>query len=280
MHNSNLPIRYNLTLVYFAVLVIAILLAVASVAGILYRTTLYPESAVVGNVGTDAFSLVVGLPFLLGTLWFARRGSLFGLLFLPGALLYVLYVYVAYLIGVPFNALFLVYTSLIVLSAYTIIGLVVSIDSESVRERFGDGIPARSIGGILALLALLFGAYQVTAIVDSLINGTAIDPSTVAVGTSDLIVQCPVLLISGILLWQHKPVGYVMSAGLLLQIGVLFISLPISFALSALLLGATFDTGLIAVGITGMIPLALIGFYLRSAAKHPIAHGMRESATM
>ncbi len=56
-------------------------------------------------------------------MWIARRGSLIGLLFWPGALFYVLYTYAFYLIGVPFNALFLSYVALVALSAYTMIGI-------------------------------------------------------------------------------------------------------------------------------------------------------------
>lgn len=63
-------------------------------------------------------------------MWLARRGSLIGLLLWPGTLFYVLYGYAFYLIGVPFNALFLLYVALVTVSTYTMIGLLASIDGE------------------------------------------------------------------------------------------------------------------------------------------------------
>lgn len=82
-----------------------------------------------GFLGQDVFNLLVGVPLLLGSLWFARRGSLVGLLFLPGTLFYALY-----LTGAPFSVLFLVYVSLVTPSAFSSIGIVSSIDGEEVRR--------------------------------------------------------------------------------------------------------------------------------------------------
>jgi len=55
---------------------------------------------------------------VLASVWFARRGSLLGLLLWPGALLYVLYTYALYLVGAPFGPLFLGYVLLAVVSAF------------------------------------------------------------------------------------------------------------------------------------------------------------------
>jgi hypothetical protein len=139
---GRLPSNRDLALEYAFSLVVAVIMAVASVVGLLYSTTLYPtEVLVLSYLPSDAFNLVIGLPFLLGSLWLARRGKLVGLLCWPGALFYVLYMYIPYVVGVPFNVLFLAYLLLVVLSAYTLIGLVASvasIDGEAVRQRLSD----------------------------------------------------------------------------------------------------------------------------------------------
>lgn len=109
---------------------------------------------------TDLFTLVVGLSILLGSTWLARRGRLLGLLCWPDALLYVLYVYAAYAIGVPFGVLFPVYVLLAALSAYTTMGLVVSIDA-------GAGLLL--VGSMLfvgAIFALVFPALYDASPVD------------------------------------------------------------------------------------------------------------------
>ena len=68
-----------------------------------------------GFLGHDAFNLVVGVPILLGGVWFARRGSLLAMLLWPGGLFYLLYTYAIYLIGAPFSGLFLLYALLVAL---------------------------------------------------------------------------------------------------------------------------------------------------------------------
>jgi len=260
----DLPVTRDLTVAYALSLIVALLMTAASAAGILNQT-LYPEAQVFTQVGNDALNLVIGLPFLLGSMWFARRGSLLGLLFWPGALLYILYVYVIYLTGVPFNALFLVYAVLVTFCAYALIGLVASLDGEAVRRRFDGIVPARPVGGLLIVFAVLFGAYQVSEIATAILNSTKVEQMLLAAGIGDLTVECPALLVAGILLWQRKPLGYVAGAGLLLEIGLLFVGLPIAGILAGPLTGTPADTSLVAFGAIGLIPLALLVYYVRGA---------------
>ncbi len=154
---------------YACSLVVAAIMAAASAAGLVMGTGLYrvdPQIArgvaastagllVPGFLAHDGFNLVVGLPSLLVSLWLARRGLLIGLLLLPGALYYILYTYTTYLVGAPFNILFLPYVALVALSAYSIIGLVACIDGELVRQRLAGVVPARTVGVILIVLGLL-----------------------------------------------------------------------------------------------------------------------------
>ncbi len=44
-----------------------------------------------------------GLPILLGSMWVAHRGKLIGLLLWTGALFFVLYNYLAYVIALPLS---------------------------------------------------------------------------------------------------------------------------------------------------------------------------------
>ena len=53
---------------------------------------------------------------------------------------------IAYLLGVPFGALFLGYLFLVTAPAYTLIGLVASIDGAAVRRQLTGAVPARTRG--------------------------------------------------------------------------------------------------------------------------------------
>jgi len=99
-HNEDdehaLPIKRDLTLAYLVWLVIALVMASASIAGLLSGTGIYPsvEAKVLPLfVGQDALNLAVGLPVLIGSMWLTRRGALLGLPLWPGALFYILYDY-------------------------------------------------------------------------------------------------------------------------------------------------------------------------------------------
>ena len=273
-----LPIKREITLAYLISGIVAIIMSVASVAGLLYGSHIYPASQVSSNIGTDALNLVVGLPILLGSMWFARRGSLIGLLFWPGALFYILYVYIFYVLGVPFNTLFLLYVVLFTLSIYTTIGLVASIDSEAIRRRF-SGIPARSIGGMFILIAILFITVDVFLIVTTLASRAPVDSTTQVSWIADFTVQLPALLVVGILLWRREAFGYVAAPGLLLQGGVLNVGFALVLVLQAIFAASPMNaTSVALVFVIGAISFVLLAFFVRGAARDqlPASLGAKE----
>jgi hypothetical protein len=261
-----LPVKGGLTLSYIASILIALLMAAASVVSLPAQNDIYPASQRAGNVGTDVLNLIVGLPMLLGSTWLAKRGSLIGLLCWPGALLYVLYIYTFYLIGVPLNALFLVYLTLVVLSTYTLIGIVANIAGEVVRQRFSVHVPARILGGILVVVALMFVGRTIFGVLDALISRSAVDSMVFASWISDGAVQCPAMIACGVLLWRHELLGYVGCAGLLLELGILFASLPVSLVVGALLTGLPVDASSVVLLPFGAIFFGLLAIFVRGAA--------------
>jgi hypothetical protein len=265
-----LPITRDLTLEHAFSLVVAVIMAAASVVGLLYRTTLYPtEALVLSYVPSDAFSLVIGLPFLLGSLWLARRGKLIGLLCWPGALFYVLYMYIPYVVGVPFNALFLAYMLLVVLSAYTLIGVIAGIDGETVRQRLIGFVPARTSGGILAGLAIFIVLRQTALIVTALITQAPQDSLEIPSWIADFAVV-PMLLVCGIQLWRRRALGYVAGGGLLLAYGILALGLIPFFGLQARYTGSPIDVaGIGAVLVMAALCLVPFVFFARGATSQP-----------
>ena len=94
---NRLPIRGNLVTIQILSLLIAILMTVASVAGLFARASIYPtEELVQSFVPNDVVNLFIGLPILLGSMYLAWHGKLVGLLCWPGALFFVTYTYLAY----------------------------------------------------------------------------------------------------------------------------------------------------------------------------------------
>jgi hypothetical protein len=217
---------------------------------------------------TDLFTLVVSLPLLLGSMWLARRGRLLGLLCWPGVLLYVLYIYVSYAIGVPFNVLFLAYVVLVGLSAYTLIGLVASIDAAAVRQRLTGAVPERVAGGILVGLAVLFTLMNLANVVSALTSPVPDHLLDLPVWFVDFAIVAPAWLIGGLLLWQRRALGYVAGAGLLLLGCMLFVGVIFALVFPAFYTGSPVDlAGIVLILVTGLICFIPFALFVRGITK-------------
>ena len=259
-----LPIRRSLTPVTISSLVIALLMAVASAAGLLLPDLLYPtETLQLSFMATDVVNLSIGLPILLGSIWLARRGRLLGLLLWPGALFFVLYHYIVYTFGLPLNVGFLLALLLLALSAYTLAGLVARIDGEAVEGRLKGRVPERLAGGFLAGSGAAFFLLATGTIVSGILGQTPISEADLALQVSDTIVSLA-WIIGGILLWRRQPLGYVTGTGLLFQASMLFIGLLVYFTLQPFLSGTPFPVvDFVVVFVMGLICFVPFGLFLR-----------------
>lgn len=266
--SSLLPITRSLRLEYAISIVIAIIVVVVSTVGIMYRSVIYPtEKLFVGFVSTDLLNLVVGLPILLVSMWLTRRGKLYGLLCWPGALFYVLYIYTSYL-AIPVSVLLIPHIFLITLSAYTLIGIIVSIDSDAVHQRLSGVIPAKTTGGILTSIAILVVVYQIVRIITVLINQTPSDNLDLVQWIDDLVVGSPALLVGGYLLLRRKALGYVAGPGLLLMCSLLFIGVIPFMVFQALSANTPIDViGILIVFISGMVCFIPFVLFVRGVVK-------------
>lgn len=256
---AGLPITRDLSLAYAVSVVVALLVAVAAIAGLLFRSAIYPtDELILAYLPVDAFHLVVGLPILLGSMGLARRGKLVGLLCWPGVLLYVLYSYITNLVGVPFGVLFLPYLLLVTLSAYAAIGLVASMDGAAIRQRLAGVVPAKAAGGVLAGFTGLFAVINVVNIVTATGSDPAGTLDLVPVWIADFVTVIPTCLIGGFLLWRRKPLGYIAGAGLLLLYSLLFIGVAAVLAFPAIYDASPVDVG----GVVTMLAAGLICSFL------------------
>lgn len=263
-HNTSLPTRHSLTLIYALSILIAILMAAASVAGILYRGVIYPTDDLLQSfVPTDVVNLLIGLPILLGSMWLAWRRKLIGLLLWPGALFFVLYNDVAYVFSMPLNAAFLLHLALVTLNMYTIIGLLVSIDGNAVQQRLGRSVPERAAGGVVAALGLLFFLRASGVMLGALASQTPVAETELAPLVSDFTVA-PALVIGGVLLWRRKEFGYVTGLALLFQVSMLFVGLIVFLLLQPLLTAAPFVlVDVVVTSLLGLICFIPFALYVR-----------------
>ncbi|MFH1853634.1 MAG: hypothetical protein ABIA75_14960 [Candidatus Neomarinimicrobiota bacterium] len=222
---DKLPFRRSLIPAYILSLIVAVLLTITALASISYRYTIYPTAELRhGFVATDVGNLVIALPLLMACLWLTRRGKTSALLLWPGALFYVLYGYLPYLIVIPFGLLFPAYSLLITFSLYTIIYLIANLDAAAIRQRFAAA-PAKIGGGALVVLAGFNILRQAVLMVTAAANQAPVALLDQAMWIADFTFFVPALLVGGILLWRGRPLGYATGPALLLAYSALVFGL-------------------------------------------------------
>jgi len=264
LHPGHLPVKRDLILSYMFSIVGAILMAAVSLGGLLYPSAFYPTDELLQSfVANDVVNLLVGLPILLGSMWFVRRGKLVGLLFWPGALLYVLYNYIAYIFGIPFSLLTFVYLVLVLLSTYGALDLLKSIDKKSVQEQISEGIPVRTAGCVLIVFGVLFTFRAIGMIAEASTNQMMLPISEIGVLIADIVISIP-FIAGGSLLLRRSSLGYVSGLGLLFVASMLFIGLIMVLLLQPVLTDAPLVlVDIIMVSTMGLICFIPFGLFVR-----------------
>ncbi len=267
-NESILPITKDLWLPSALSLVVALAMAVASLAGLLFQAAVYPTEELRRSfVSNDLVNLFIGLPILLGSLWFARRGKLVGLLLWPGALFYVTYNYIAYAFAVSLSAQFVPYMALAALSVYAIFQLFSSMDLTAIRERLIDTVPARLAGGVLAGLGGLFFLRGIGQVVGVLNGQISLARPEAAVLVADFVIM-PFWVLGGLSLWRKQSLGYASGAGLLFQGSMLFIGLLVFFILQPFLAAVPFPVeDFVVIFVMGLICFIPFGLFVRGIVK-------------
>lgn len=261
MLTHHLPLTRDYAQTFGLTVVIALLLAGISLAGLFFQTALYPTEALRRTfVSNDVVNLFIGLPILLGSAWLARNGSLLGLLAWPGALFYVLYNSIAYAVAMPLTAQFVAYLALVVLSAFTVFRLIVGLNAAAVQRQLFGAVPVRLAGGVLIGLGTLFFLRAVGQVMSGQVSFTTPE---FAVLVADL-VTTPFWVIGGILLWRRQALGYVAGLGLLFQGSMLFIALLVFFSLQPFLTGTPFPLAdFVVIAVMGLIVFVPFGLFVR-----------------
>lgn len=271
--NDTLPITRDLTFVYQVSAIIAILMTIASVSGLLFSFAIYPTDDVLQTFfANDVINLLIGLPILIGSIWLSWRGKLIGLLLWPGALLYVLYNYTAYLFSVPLNWTLIIYLILVLLSVITVTRLIMSIDGVSVRGLLEGHVFEKLSGGFLFVFGVLFILRAISIIADAIANQTVILPTEFSVLIADMILSA-LWIAGGVLLFKRSPLGYVSGLGLLFSAIILFVGLIVYLLLQPVLTDVPLVVSdvivIIVMGLVCCIPFALFVRGVISSEKSP-----------
>jgi hypothetical protein len=240
-------------------ILVAGLMTMLSLTGLLFPMATYPsEDLRQSFITNDVVNLMIGLPALLGALWFAHRGKLLGLLGLPGALFYVTYNAIAYAAAMPLTWPFFANLGLAALSAVAILLLVSSVDGAAVQARLQGRVAERFGAGVLVGFGALFFLRAVGEFFDGA-AGMAEFGVLVADGLTT-----PFWILGGLYLWRRQPLGYISGAGLLFQASMLFVGLLVFFILQPFVAGVPFPrVDFVAILVMSLFSFVPFGLFVR-----------------
>ncbi len=213
--------RISKTAVWLSALV-AFLVLIASGAGLLLKSTYAREttSYAIQAMGQDIANLVSVLTLFIAA-YFVSKGSVRAFLVWMGALISLIYAYVIYAFAAHFNSLFLVYVAILGLSFYTLVGSIIRLHLESLQPSFAVNTKAKLVSVFLLLLAILFYllwlSEDIPAIVSGKVPQSLIENGllTNPVHVLDLGLYLPGMIITAILLWRRRLLGYFFAIPLL-----------------------------------------------------------------
>jgi hypothetical protein len=261
---NSLPLVRSLRMAYFLSWLISVLMAAVSLGGLLFPTTIYPSDSLQQiYLANDVMNLLIGTPALLACSWLARRGRLIGLLCWPGALLYVLYNYIAYLIGMPVGLVTLPSLVLVLLCAVLIFVVLNSIDGKAVLGQLSGVVPAGASG---ALLVVFGGAFLIRAagmLADTRALHTLPLKPEIGVLVADIVLSA-LWVASGITLLLRRPIGFASGMAALFVGCTLFLGLMLFMLVQPLITEAPFDpVGLLLVFVMGLVCFVPAGLFMR-----------------
>jgi len=166
-------------------------------------------------LGNDGVTLVVALPLLVAAATYSARGSVrAGLLWL-GILAYCVYNYAYYLFGAALNVFFALYLAALLSAVLALILALKAISPLEVARTFHSRTPVRIVGAYFVLVGIALAILWLGIWAAHVFGGrpTPIEPETFKlVAALDIVLMVPALMIGGVLLWQRRAWGYVISA--------------------------------------------------------------------
>ena len=266
--HTTLPLRQEITRPRVNSFIIAILMTIMSLMGLIFPEFAYKTDTLVQTLfPNDVVNILIGLPFLLGSIWLVGREKLVGLLLWPGALLFIIYNYVAYIIGRSLDLLSIIYLALVLFSAFVFYDLLQRIDSNNLKLQLSGRVAEKLAAWFLLIFGILFILRAIFEFTGAGANTTQILMVEIGVLIADVLISV-LWVVGGILLLRQKPLGYSMGLGLLSAASMLFVGLIIFLVIQPIITDAVFKpTDILVVAVMGLILSIPFFFYLRGTIK-------------
>lgn len=181
------------------------------------------------GIAQDYVTLLIGLPVLLISFFWARRGSLRARFVLAGVLGYCMVTYLFYLVMAMYNYLFLGYV-LLGLSFFAFLTTTFSFNGIDLPVLFQRKAPVKQAGRFLVFVSIAIALLWLNIVVPPLLDGTLIPIAvehytTLIVQGLDLALLLPSAFIIGWYCIRKKPLGLLFAPVYLVFLTVLMTAL-------------------------------------------------------
>jgi hypothetical protein len=226
------------------------------------------------GIGWDLVTLLVVVPALALTLPSLLRGTLRGTLLAAGFLVYFLYQYAEYAVGLAYGPLFPVYVGIIALSVSGLALLLSRVDIAALPERFGPHFPRKAMVAFGLYMAILLGGMWVPLIAGTL-TSTSVPQlyggTTLVVQAFDLGVLVPLGLFTAVTVYRRLPVGYLLSAVVIVKGASIALGIVAMLVVEWLTTGEPQLPPIIIFGLTSIAGLAIAVRMYRAIDTRPTA---------
>lgn len=214
---TDTQVRADRTFLFFTIPT-AVLIFVCSGIGVFYQNLYVMETTdwLSQTLGQDLSNLIVVVPALLISSFFAAKGRPEGKIIWLGLMLTNIYTYMIYAFAVHFNFLFHLYCIILGLSLYSVIWFGMSQIRTDFKVWFTEKMPAKFGGIFLAILALLFALLWLSDSLPAVLNGTVPESLvksgllTNPVQALDFSFYLPLMFLSALMILRKQPIGYLM----------------------------------------------------------------------
>ena len=264
---NRLPLKKKLSKTYLTSYLIACLTSIVSISSLFLRDDFYQTEGLIQTfVTNDVINLSIGIPILLLSIFWTKRGKLIGLLFWKGALAFNLYIFITYSLALPLSWISVLYISLVFMDIGTLVKLWTTIDGDKIEMALRNQVHEKFCGAILTGFGILFLFRAILILFSAIQSGEIQSKIELATNITDFIFA-PVFILIGISLWKKKALGYVGGLGLLFLVSMLFVGLIFFLILQPILTNTPFSPmDLIIISILGSIsflPLILFARGIR-----------------
>lgn len=223
----------------------------------------------------DLVNIVLAAPALVACAVMAMRGSARAYLVWLGVLAFTVYNYVIYVFSIDFGALYPLWTAVLGLCLFALIGGLQALPGETLAAHFQSDRAARVAAWVLLVVAGLFALIWLKEDLPALIAGapqqSAVDLNvpTNPVHTLDYIAFLPGAFLVGVGLLRQRALAYPAVAAFLVFMVLTCVPILVTPFVQAVI-GQTSAWGLLApIGILAVIMLATVAWFLATLHRVP-----------